>query len=416
MQNINKFTINYIEKSKELVLLIVIVAGLLTTFSLKDPIVILFYTFLFVNFYVLNKKEFRNGKEFLLWRLYVAYIFFSCIVGLFFFAEIYFDYKALVFNFFKLILPVMLTILLRNPISFTIFYKTWLKWGVILVLISIPFIPGYQVGKSFTAILFLALFFKDLTIKYKLISISIILIGLILNDGSRSVVARSVIFGLIAIGTYFPSIVKKIKPLILLAFLIPILLFFAATFFNFNILALNKDNTSYTIKDNGASGAGTDGTRSLTADTRTFLYEESFLSAIHNNYILFGRTPARGHDSATFGDGKDGTRKGERNGDEIGILNVFNWLGLVGVVLYGSCFLYSIWLGLYRSRNLYTIYGAMLLQFFWIYSWLEEIQAVRWDYLTIFLIVPFITSNSFRQMTNIEMKMFINKITCIKKV
>jgi len=316
-------------------------------------------------------------------------------------------------NFLGLIVPVLLGILLCRPIYFIFFYQTWLKWGILLAAISIMFIPGYQVGKVFTAILFIALFFKEIPIKYKLISISIILIGLVLNSGSRSVIVRSMFFIVIALSTYFPSFIKKIKRIILICFLIPILLFLAALFFNFNILSLgNDDSSGITIKDSGDSGAGSDGQRSLSTDTRSFLYVESISSAIKNDYVFFGRTPARGRASEAFyGDGKDGTRRGERNGDEVGIVNIFNWFGIIGVVLYSSCFFYSIWLGLFRSNNIYTIYGALMLQFFWIYSWVEEVQIIRWDYLIIFLIVPFITSKSFRQMSDIEMKKFIKIIT-----
>jgi hypothetical protein len=356
----------------------------------------------------LNKNYFL--KEFLIWRLFVVYSTISFIIGFLFFAEIYFDYKHLVFNFLHLIIPILLGILLSRPKYFKLFYNTWLKWGIPLAVISIVFIPGYQVGKVFTAILFIGIFFKEIPIRYKLISISIILLGLVLNSGSRTVIIRSMFLVIIALSTYFPSLIKKTKQIILFSFLIPFLLFFAASVFEFNVFSLGDENTDYTIKTSVDKSG--DATRSLTEDTRTFLYMESLRSAIKNDYLLFGRTPARGHDSDSFyGDGHDGTRRGERNGDEVGIVNIFNWFGIIGVVLYASCFFYSMWLGLYRSNNIFTNYGALLLQFFWIYSWVEEIQVVRWDYLIIFLIVPFITSKSFRQMNDIEMKKFIKTIT-----
>lgn len=413
MKTNNKIIVKKIEFVKKLFLLIIILLALSSTASFSDPYLIVFFILLLFAFFNLKINKNNFFKEFLLWELFLVYTIISSVIGLLFFAEIYFDYKALVFNFFGLFIPVLMGIILRKPLYLILFYQTWLKWGVVIAGLSILFIPGYQVGKVFSAIIFIAIFFKEIPIKYKLISILIILIGLVLNSGSRSVLVRSMFFLAIALSTYFPLIIKKIKPIILIVFLIPILLFFSAAYYNFNIFSFSdKDSSGITIKDSGESGAGSDGQRSLSTDTRSFLYLESFRAAIKYDYIFFGRTPARGHETfAFFGDGKDGTRRGERNGDEVGILNIFNWLGIFGIIILSSCFFYSIWLGLYRTNNLYTIYGALMLQFFWIYTWLEEIQGIRWDYIIIFLIVPFVTSKSFRQMNDIEMKKFIKIIT-----
>ena len=305
----------------------------------------------------------------------------------------------------------MLAIILLDSLIFINFYRIWLKWGVILVIITIPFIPGYEVGKCFTAILFFAIFFKELTNKHKIFSIIIILIGLALNDGSRSVLVRSVLFVLIALCTYFPTIIRRSKKVILILFFIPFYFLIAAIFFNFNIFEIGGENTEFTIKASDDLNGGADGRRGLVTDTRSFLYREALSSAINHQSMLFGRTPARGHDTVAFyGDGNDGTRRGERYADEIGVLNIFNWFGIIGSILYSICFLYSIWLGLFRTRNIYTIYGAIMLQFFWIYSWVEELQLIRWDYLIIFVLVAFITSSSFRTMDNNQMKLFIKNI------
>ncbi|MBK9223652.1 MAG: hypothetical protein IPO23_01535 [Flavobacterium sp.] len=68
----------------------------------------------------------------------------------------------------------------------------------------------------------------------------------------------------------------------------------------------------------------------LKIDTRTFLYEEVVSSALKNDYVLFGRTPARGNDSFYFGNftaEELGTKRYERYSNEVSILNIFTWTG-----------------------------------------------------------------------------------------
>src|SRR5690606_8010144 len=76
---------------------------------------------------------------------------------------------------------------------------------------------------------------------------------------------------------------------------------------------------------------------SLTADTRTLLYQETLTSAIKNNYVWHGRTPARGYESPSFGAfalEQLKTGKLERFGSEVSILNIFTWTGIIGCILY----------------------------------------------------------------------------------
>lgn len=310
-------------------------------------------------------------------------------------------------NFLDILIPLLLGFNLANKEYFASFYNKWLTKGVVFALCFVPFIPGYQVGKTLTAILLISIFFRYIPPRYKIISIILILFGILVNNGSRSLVLRSVLFFVMIIFTYI-GILKRIKFLYLSLFVLPIILLSLAVFGNFNMFEYMQDSDKYSdvqINDN-VSGDGAK--RSVNADTRSFLYSECLLSAIHKNTMLFGVSMSRGHESIAFyGDGKDGTRVGERNKDEVGILNAFTWWGMVGVLIYSSCFFYSIWLGLYRTNNKFTIYGAVLLLFFWIYSWVEEIQIARWDYMIIFLLVPFVTSKDFRSMSNNDMIAYI---------
>lgn len=352
------------------------------------------------------KNCYINHKEFFLWKIYFWLIIIDLFRGLYN-AEIYFDYKNLTTNFLDIIIPLLLGFNLANRKYFAKFYNKWLTKGILFALCFVPFIPGYQIGKSLTAVLLISLFFKYIPRKYKIISIALILFSIVVSNGSRSLMLRSFMFFVMIIFAYL-HILKRFKLLYMSLFSLPIIMISLAIFSNFNILEYMGDDDKYSDVKIDDTVYGGDAKRNVNADTRSFLYSESVLSAVHKNSILFGVSMSRGHESMAFyGDGKDGTRVGERNRDEVGMLNAFNWWGVVGVLIYSSCFFYSIWLGLYKTKNKFTIYGAVLLLFFWIYSWIEEIQVARWDYMIIFLIVPFVTSKDFRSMSNNDMITYI---------
>ena len=67
-------------------------------------------------------------------------------------------------------------------------------------------------------------------------------------------------------------------------------------------------------------------------------------SAIKNDYVLFGRTPANGYDSIYFGEHLKydlGTNKMQRFSSEVSIINIFTWNGLIGTLLYFLVFFIS---------------------------------------------------------------------------
>lgn len=101
----------------------------------------------------------------------------------------------------------------------------------------------------------------------------------------------------------------------------------------------NVFNADEELGINGKYSMNTSDTEDVSAliDTRTFLYVEEINSAIKNNYVILGNSIARGYDSAFFGHSIDldlKTNRGERQSCEVSILNVFNYFGLVGCIIY----------------------------------------------------------------------------------
>jgi len=152
---------------------------------------------------------------------------------------------------------------------------------------------------------------------------------------------------------------------------------------------------------------------SLTVDTRTGLYIEVLTSAVKNDYILLGRTPARGNDSLAFGEFlavELNTGKSERFGNEVSILNVFTWTGVVGVVLYFFIFFRASYLAIHKSNNIFIKIIGLFVAFRWLYAWVEDFSRFDMSNIILWMLISMCFSIEFRNMTNFEFKLWVRGI------
>lgn len=151
----------------------------------------------------------------------------------------------------------------------------------------------------------------------------------------------------------------------------------------------------------------------LSADTRTFIYIEVIKSALQHNYVIGGRTPARGNDSMAFGalNAEElKTGKYERHSNELCHTNIFTWLGLIGVVLYSLIYLRSSYLAVYKSNNIYIKFLGCFIAFRWAYGWIEDINRFDIANISLWMMIAMGLSVQFRNMNNKEFANFIKKI------
>ena len=126
---------------------------------------------------------------------------------------------------------------------------------------------------------------------------------------------------------------------------------------------------------------------------------------------MFGRTPARGNDSEFFGAIEyELTGRDERLGNEVGVLNVFTWLGIVGVLLYLLVFFRASYLAINLSNNIYAKMLGVYVSFRWLYSWVEDINNFSLNYFMLWLMIGLCFSHSFRAMTNYEVTIWIRSV------
>lgn len=364
-------------------------------------------TFLFQNKYWFDKSNSHN-----LWflKMYLFWIIICFIRGVFV-AEFYWDFKNLIAGGFALLLSYSVYAF-TNPVFAQFVLKKWLQLAFPLFILFIPVIVTDAYGFYLIPISFFTLFLPIINFKWKLILLSVSLFVVLASLEARTNVIKFIIPILFSGLFYFKKILKPrlLKIVHIFIFALPFTLFILAFSGIFNIFKMDEyiSTKSNTIRVNG-QGQDED----LLGDSRTFLYQEVLSSAMKNDYILFGRTLARGNDSATFGAGAAEmlrTFRYERYDNEVSILNVFTWTGVVGVILYFFIFFKASRLAIVHSNSYFLKILGLYASFRWLTAWVEDFN--RFDIMNLFIwiVIAMCYSTQFRKMSDKDFKVWINSI------
>lgn len=360
---------------------------------------IILIVFLQSSIYFYDHKNNSNMKFVL---IYLIWSIFSVVRGVFV-AEMYWDWKLLINNFMIFMLALIAysgtnKVLVQSILSYYIKYV--LPLFLIFAIIIRTDAYGFYLMTTSILILFLPVF----TLRQKTVILITMFVVFISDLGARSnVIKFGIPLALLLIYRYRNIISMKLMEVFrVLLFVIPVALFILGASGTFNVFKIQE----YMGKDVNVMGTDEKGNRteeSFVADTRTFLYEEVIHSALNNNYLLLGRTPARGNDSNTFGLIQfEWTGRYERESNEIGLANVFTWTGLVGVIIYTMVFFHASYLAVNRSKNIFIKLMGLYLAFRWLYSWIEDYQTFSLNYYLLMLMWGMCLSVSFRNMTDNE--------------
>ncbi|MCW0483181.1 hypothetical protein [Gaoshiqia sediminis] len=406
---------NYLEKIIPLTILIVGVAsvqgmasvpiGNTTIWWLIQTIVLLIFlvSLRYGNLETESTSVMVTVKLYLLWNVI------SILRG-FFLAEVYWDWKGLILNTFALILPIVAYTasnkeILQSMLSF------YLRYALPFYLLIFPVLPIGAIGSYLYPVAFLVLFIPALTPKGKAIVFVLALSGILCDLSTRSYILKYGIPILMLI-FYYSKYITYSTPLIEFsrkAFMfIPWLFFFLAISGVFNIFRMDEYlNKSYVATTKNAEGEVIE--QDITKDSRTFLFEEVLSSAKKHNYWIIGRSPARGNETSFF-DWMDASGRGERLRNEAGILNVFTWTGIVGVILYFFVFYRASWIAINQSNNIYSKLTGLFVSFRWMYAWAEDINMFNLNYFMIWVMIGICFSHSFRKMNDAEVKLWVRGI------
>lgn len=378
-------------------------------FWFSIQIIILFY-FLKAKKYFFDKKQ----NKIMIWvSLYLLWNVFNIIRGIFT-AETYWDWKTLTTNAFALLVPIVCYAATNLPIlqcsfNFYLKYTLPLFFGIAFIINTDAY------GFYLVPISFLVLFLPVIKTPWKWMILAIGLFTIFADLTARSNVIRFVVPMSMCFLYYFRFIVSSIiyEFIRKLFFMIPFLFLFLAVNSDFNVFKMDE-YIEGDYKEMRTDGTGQKVEDDLIADSRSFMYIEALQTAKYYDSWLLGRSPARGVISETFGD-SDLNKRGERASNEMAIANVFNWTGIIGVILYFMVFYRASYLAINQSNNVFSKILGIFVAFRWVYAWVEDANYFNLTYFVLWFTLALCYSSSFRKMSDMEVKKWVGGIFEKKK-
>lgn len=356
----------------------------------------------------LSKKYFfdkSNEQKIMVILWYIWWNIFSIIRG-YFIAEDYWDWKGLIGTTFALLLPIVAYTATNKKIMQSIL-SFFIKYLLPLFLILAFLMAKGAYGFYLAPISFLLLFLPILTFRWKIIMVIIAIVVITADMSARSNVIKFGVPILLSLGYYLRLLIPNrifelLRNLIIIT---PFLLFGLGITGIYNVFSMDQfsDGDYVEVKTNEDGDIIEE---DLTADTRTFIYVEVLQTAQKYNSWWIGRSPARGYESETFGEG-DLSDRGERGSSEVGILNIFNWTGIIGILLFLIVFYKASYLAVNQSNNIFHKLLGLFIAFQWTYSWVENGNFFNLSTFILWLMIGVCFSKSFRSMTNDEIKHWI---------
>lgn len=349
-------------------------------------------------------------------RWWLVLVFVNVGYGVFM-AENYWDWKNLINNTITFLMPCA-ALVFYQPNRLGPILSYWLKYALWIFAFLAPFMGSDAIGRYLVPFCFLALFFPILPKKLKLCVLGAFAITILIGQDSRSDMLKFCVSILLAYIAHWKWFLKKSEILLnsirFAGFLLPIVLLILGFTGIFNIFQIQEtlgvSDEEYTI-----TNTSTGEKISMAQDTRTFLYIEEAESAINHNYVLQGRSMARGCDSPFFAwmidDQLSGDyHPGERASSEVSILNVFNYFGLIGVFLYFLIFWNAVKLAISDSNNIYIKVIGLYVTFRWTFAFVEDFSRFDLNMLFLWIMIGICYSPYWRGMTDNEIKQWVNTL------
>lgn len=365
----------------------------------------------FLIFFIAHFRTYSRETPHLPILFFLFYVIGATIAGAIFKTENYWDWKLLVDNFMIFLLPLAAySVNEERLVAKGINY--WLQWAWIPLLLLWPFLESDAFGRYLVPFTFLAIMLPMLNKKWVIALGIAYLITVVYGFESRADVIKFSVCILLGLCLWIPRfnrwLQKLIKPVMWAFLFAPFLFLGLAVTGTFNIFEIEKE---FGLEDKYMMETSLENIDEVSAlaDTRTFLYAEEIESAIVGDYYIWGNSPARGYLSAVFGQGADedlGTKRGERQSCEVSILNVFNYFGLVGCMLYFIIFIAASYQAVYKSENRYIQVIGLFVAFRWLFGFIEDFSRFDLNMMFLWFMIGMCYSKRFRQRTDEEFELW----------
>lgn len=359
---------------------------------------------------VIQSEDYFFVKCFLIWA------FIGVVRGIFI-ADNYWEYKNLINGTLCCLIPALTYTFC--PGVLLKFYRTWMKICIpAFFLFYLWTVTPGEVNFYLGPVFVIGCFLPYMPKKWKFIIGFLLAFMLVADLGGRSQVLKAFLAICISLLCIFGKFVseKMLRLAHWLCYISAIVLLVLGISGTFNIFTDMASNSGKYVEKKVVNGEQTED--DLAADTRTFIYIEVLQSALRNDYVLCGRSLARGNDSNSFGtyNAEDlKTGKYERYQNELCHLNIFTWLGVIGMLLYTLIYIRSSYLAVYRSNSYFLKLIGVFIAFHWAYGWIED--TTNFDILNISLwsAISMGLSSQFRAMTDKDFKQWVWSIFYKKK-
>jgi hypothetical protein len=356
------------------------------------------------------KRVFFNPSNIADYRIIKIYFLWMCICVIrgIFVAENYWEYKQLITGTLCSSLPVFVYVF-SNPRILT---KTLRLW-ILIALPAFIFFSRLIVWDSYqfylSPLFLLGCFIAIMPNKWKIIVSGLLLVMLVSDLGARSQVIKSAVTIMVCAAFIFSRYITSgmVRLAHWMCYIVPVAILALAISGIFNPLQFFSEKTEgkyvQESKMRGKEGEEED----ISADTRTLLYEEVIGSAVKHHYVILGRTPARGNDSWHFGAFNAEelkTGKYERHTNELCHTNIFTWLGLIGLILYGFIYLKSSYLAVFKSNNTMMKLLGVYIAFRWAFGWIEDENVFDIVNVALWMMIAMGFSENFRKMSDEDIK------------
>lgn len=291
------------------------------------------------------------------------------------------------------------------PISLSIFYRVAVDNGF------------FNFGHFVSPITIFILLLPYFNGRVKLFIIFVAIVSLINDISDRSTAINILVSFLISLTYYVRHSLVMLNIIKFFRFtfiFLPVLLLTLGLTGVFNIFEASSiygEDIVVTSSDNKNS-------QELLVDSRTSIYNDVFTQLVKDNMVIFGlgadgktQTSLTDIQSADF----DLVYKDGRPGTESGMLNYFQYGGLIGAFLYFMLFYKASFLAIYKSSNWFCVMLGLWVSYKLFYSFVEDILFLSPYSIFILLALGMCFNKALKKMSNDEVRIFFSDIFLFSK-
>ncbi len=369
------------------------------------------WLFIFIYYKAKIDRSDFDGKW--IWQFFSIYLAIVYIRG---FSNIMIrsDVYAMVGSVFFLCFLFPRFLFLSQPKMLSIILRSFIGIGALLCIVSYFFPPTNTQMRVTHNASFLNVFILCIPfIKKKwwgIIMVMAIFVALV-DTNRRSILLNYAVSFMLMLSWF--ALKRKLIRSIVFSIIIatPFVFLFLGLSGNFNLFEYMNDKYDYEmtfINDKGEE----EQTRSLFVDSRTGIYLDVLGGLEEHNAYVYG-LGALGRTRTSLADVSDDnyqTYRLGRLGSEAGMLDYAQWGGLWGAVLYGLLLIVAAFRATFKSNNGFMQLLGLFVAFKFLHSFLEDKIQFDAHAFYIFLWVGMCYNKTFRNMTNLQMKLYLRRV------